>query len=97
MGHEDRVWPRAHTNASAIPLPEPRSGRALCYLRAGGGAAWKMRELGASLSRRPRVSAEVQAAWSEGLINAVPGPSTVVLLIIGLAGMAARNWCRRKV
>ena len=47
-------------------------------------------------------TAEVQAAWSEGLIaavasNAVPGPSTVVLLIIGLAGMAARNWCRRKV
>ncbi len=52
------MWPRAHTNASAIPLPEPRSGRALCYLRVGGGAAWKMRELGASLSRSPRVSAE---------------------------------------
>ena len=79
------------------PATRTEIRRALCYLRAGGGAAWKMRELGASLSRRPRVSAEVQAAWSEGLINAVPGPSTVVLLIIGLAGMAARNWCRRKV
>jgi phospholipase/lecithinase/hemolysin len=47
-------------------------------------------------------TAEVQAAWSEGLIaaaesNAVPGPNTVVLLIIGLAGMAAGNWRRRKV